>query len=70
MDMSIEILRYIFIKIFPKYSKKSLPQYSDYCAYGITFGKMFDTNPKAWEIVDGMLYLNLDNKVLKKVVAE
>lgn len=40
-----------------------LPQYNGYCAYGVTKNRKFDIDPKAFEIVDGKLYLNLNKKV-------
>lgn len=39
------------------------PQYGGYCAYGMTFGKKFEVNGKAFEIVDGKLYVNKNEKV-------
>lgn len=42
---------------------KYAPQFGGYCAYGVTKEKKFDTDPMAWRIVDGKLYLNLDKKV-------
>ena len=42
---------------------KYLPAYGGYCAYGVAVGKKFISDPDVWEIVDGKLYLNLDNKI-------
>lgn len=39
------------------------PQYGGFCAYGMTFGKKFEVNGKAWEIVDGRLYVNKNEEV-------
>lgn len=39
------------------------PQYGGYCAFGVTMEKKFDTDPTAWKIVDGKLYLNLNKDV-------
>lgn len=44
---------------------KYAPQFGGYCAYGVTKEKKFDTDPMAWRIVNGKLYLNLDKKVQK-----
>ena len=41
------------------------PQYGGFCAFGMTFGKKFEVNGKAWEIVDGKLYVNKDEQVYK-----
>lgn len=43
--------------------KKYLPAYGGYCAFGVAVGKKFIADPTVWEIVEGTLYLNLDNKV-------
>ena len=42
-----------------------LPAYGGYCAFGVSVGKKFYGDPDVWEIVDGRLYLNLDNSVKK-----
>lgn len=40
-----------------------LPAFGGYCAYGVAVGKKFVSDPDVWEIVNGKLYLNLDNKI-------
>jgi len=42
---------------------KYLPAYGGYCAFGASVGKKFIADPTVWEIVDGQLYLNLDNGI-------
>ncbi|MBC7005397.1 YHS domain-containing protein [Photobacterium sp. BZF1] len=42
------------------------PQYGGYCAFGVAMNKKFDTDPEAWKVVDGKLYLNLDKSVQKR----
>lgn len=37
---------------------KYAPAYGGFCAYGATFGKKFDIDGKAFEVVDGVLYVN------------
>jgi hypothetical protein len=37
-----------------------LPQYGGYCSYGVRLGKKFDIDPAAWAVVDGALYLQLN----------
>lgn len=39
------------------------PQYGGFCAYGMTFGKKFEIDGKAFEVVDGKLYVNKNLKV-------
>lgn len=41
------------------------PQYGGFCAYGLTFGKKFEIDGKAFEIVDGKLYVNKNLDVYK-----
>lgn len=41
------------------------PQYGGFCAYGLTFGKKFEVDGKAFEIVDGKLYVNKNKSVYK-----
>ncbi|MFQ5435847.1 MAG: YHS domain-containing (seleno)protein [Anaerolineae bacterium] len=45
---------------------KYAPQYGGYCAYGVSVGKKFYTDPNRWKIVEGKLYLNLDAGIQKK----
>lgn len=42
---------------------KYVPQFGGYCAYGVSVGKKFDGNPHIWKIVDGKLYLNLNQQI-------
>lgn len=42
------------------------PQYGGFCAYGMTFGKKFEIDGKAFEIVDGKLFVNKNLRVYKK----
>lgn len=44
---------------------KYAPQFGGFCAYGVTKGRKFDTDPTAWRVVDGKLYLNLNHDVQK-----
>ncbi len=39
------------------------PAYGGYCAYGLSVGKKFVSDPEVWKIVDGKLYLNLDRNI-------
>ena len=41
------------------------PMYGGFCAYGMTFGKKFEVDGKAFEIVDGKLYVNKNRDVYK-----
>ena len=42
------------------------PQYGGYCAYGLANGHKATTEPDAWLISDGKLYLNYDKDIQVK----
>ena len=46
--------------------EKYAPQYGGYCAYAVSKGTTASTDPTAWKIVDGKLYLNYSHDVQKK----
>jgi len=46
--------------------EKYVPAYGGYCAYGVAVGKKFISDPEAWKIVQGRLYLNLDKDIQNK----
>lgn len=41
------------------------PQYGGFCAFGLTFGKKFEIDGKAFKVVDGKLYVNKNLDVAK-----
>jgi hypothetical protein len=43
--------------------EKFAPQYGGYCAYGVSEDHKAPTDPEAWTIVNGKLYLNYSLKV-------
>jgi hypothetical protein len=43
--------------------ERYLPAYGGWCAFGVSVGKKFVGDPNVWEVVDGRLYLNLDNAI-------
>lgn len=49
--------------LFNKNPEKYAPQYGGFCAYGMTFGKKFEIDGKAFEIVDGKLFVNKNPSV-------
>ncbi len=55
--------------LFQASPAKYAPQFGGFCAFGVTKGRKFDTDPTAWRVVDGKLYLNL-NKDVQKVWLE
>ncbi len=42
------------------------PRYGGYCAWAVSRGHTASSDPEAWKIVDGKLYLNYDLSVRKK----
>ncbi len=52
--------------LFKTEPSKYAPQYGGFCAFGVTMNRKFDTDPTAWHIRDGKLYLNLNKDVQKK----
>ena len=61
---------YLFVKAgakeaFDKDPEKFLPQYNGLCAYGISLGKEFKSDPTQFAVVDGKLYLNSSKKTQK-----
>ncbi|WP_373537031.1 YHS domain-containing (seleno)protein [Microcoleus sp.] len=49
--------------MFAKNPEKYAPEYGGYCAQAASEGYLAVTQPDAWKIVDGKLYLNYDKKV-------
>lgn len=52
-------------KAFSANPARYAPAYGGYCAFGMSKGKKFVSDPLAYKIVDGTLYLNLDKNVQK-----
>lgn len=50
---------------FKKSPEKFAPQFGGYCAYGVAHDHKSPTQPDAWTIVDGKLYLNYNLDVRK-----
>lgn len=52
--------------LFAADPEKYAPQYGGYCAWAVAQGKTASTDPEAWKIVDGKLYLNYNRKIQEK----
>ena len=52
-------------KMFERSPSKYVPAYNGWCAFGVAVKKKFYADPTVFEIVDGVLYLNLDTKIQK-----
>jgi YHS domain-containing protein len=46
------------LKIFKSDPEKFMPQFGGYCAFGMSRGYKADTEPDAWTILYGKLYMN------------
>lgn len=53
------------LQAFTENPQKYAPQYGGYCAYGMADGHKAPTDPGAWTILDGKLYLNYNKDVQK-----
>ncbi|WP_298156549.1 YHS domain-containing (seleno)protein [Flavobacterium sp.] len=51
-------------KLFQENPEKYVPQYGGYCAYGASEGHKAPTDPEAFTLVDGKLYLNYNQQVM------
>ncbi|AQG78294.1 YHS domain-containing (seleno)protein [Spirosoma montaniterrae] len=51
------------LNAFKESPEKYVPQYGGYCAFGLSRGYKAPTEPDAWTVSDGKLYLNYNQKV-------
>ena len=51
------------LALFSANPEKYAPKYGGYCAYAVSRGYTASTDPDAWSIVDGSLYLNYSKGV-------
>ena len=51
---------------FAQEPQRFLPQYGGFCAWAVSRGSTADTDPLAWRVVDGRLFLNYDRSVQKQ----
>ena len=52
--------------LFAAAPEKYAPQYGGYCAWAVAHGYTAGTDPEAWSVVDGKLYLNYSLEVRGK----
>jgi len=45
------------LKLFKQNPGKYAPRYGGHCAYGMTWGLVFEGKPEAWHVHNGQLYL-------------
>jgi hypothetical protein len=55
---------------FVREPQRFLPQYGGFCAWAVSRGYTADTDPLAWRIVDGRLFLNYDRSVQRRWEAD
>ncbi len=53
------------LELFTSNPERYLPQFGGWCAYGVSNNYKAPTNPDAWTIVHGKLYLNYNTRVRK-----
>ena len=51
------------LEVFKLNPDKYAPQFGGFCAYGVADGHKAKTDPHAWSVVDGKLYLNYNKDV-------
>ena len=54
------------LALFKSDPEQYAPQYGGYCAYAVSKGATASTEPEAWTIVNGKLYLNFNLGVQKR----
>jgi YHS domain-containing protein len=62
-DATYRFISKAHLTAFKKDPDRYLPQYGGFCAYGVAVGAKFDGDPQLWRIVDGKLYLNLNEDI-------
>ena len=58
------------LKLFQEDPGKFAPRYGGYCAYALAKGALAPTDPEAWTIYHGKLYLNFSKSVREKWLAD
>lgn len=54
------------LALFKSDPQRYAPQYGGYCAYAVSKGATASTEPEAWTIVNGKLYLNFSESVRER----
>jgi len=52
--------------LFVAEPEKYAPAYGGYCAFAVAQGATASTDPEAWDVVDGRLYLNYNKGIQKR----
>ena len=51
------------LETFNKNPGRYAPAYNGYCAFGVSVGKKFHSDPEVYRVVNNRLYLNLDARI-------
>lgn len=54
------------LALFKSDPQRYAPQYGGYCAYALAKGAIANTDPEAWTIVNGKLFLNFSPAIKKR----
>jgi YHS domain-containing protein len=54
------------LALFKSDPERYAPQYGGYCAYALAKGAVASTDPEAWSIINGKLYLNFSQDIKKR----
>jgi YHS domain-containing protein len=54
------------LDLFKSTPEKYAPQFGGYCAYAVSKGFTANSDPEAFKIINGKLYLCADEKILQK----
>lgn len=54
------------LALFKSDPERYAPQYGGYCAYAVSKGATAKTDPEAWSIVNGRLFLNFSPAIKKR----
>ncbi len=63
LDQSWHFVSKEHLELFKSNPEKYVPQFGGYCAYGMSRGYKAQTDPDAWTIAEGKLYLNYNLEV-------
>lgn len=58
------------LKTFKENPEKYAPQFGGYCAYAVSQGYTYKSDPEAWKIVNDKLYLNYSKKIQEQWEAD
>lgn len=50
--------------------ERYVPQFGGYCAYGVSQGYLAPTDPEAWSVINGKLYLNYNQVIRTRWLAD